>query len=557
MHQLVYRNVGEAFLRINSNTVEALRTIAKSFFGSTSPSALKSAYQLIENHFQLGKRETQCLALLMRGDFPSYPCLIVDYLSHLLNDNKTNVECYLEVLKRKGIVREGTFDFEFEFEYAVEKDIPYGDAIAVIQIRRFCLVVDNCSKTVKTVTTDKSDDNPIPGIPEEKQAPRADAPETMEFQVRSLLRLFPETTFAMGVDRITKGLTAPEKYVLFILMVHFARNFISPMPITKSLEPYSSEIGTLIKNGLVANVIEDQNDRKVKNLYRISTRCAEVFHGRENILDFSQLTEFGAFVPCWDIHPKVLFFPEEDKEGIELFQLAIEPENYDRITRELIQKGLRSCFSVIMSGCPGTGKTELAMQVARKTGRGVFIADASKLYGMWWGESEKNFRGLFQTYRYVCAVSRNVPLLFMDEADGILAKRSEAGTNSTRRSENIIQNIILEETNTLPGIFVATTNLIGNLDDAMLRRFMIRLEFHLPDAETRERLWQARFPSLPEKEIAELATKFAISGGLIDNIASMAIVDGIIRNRAITAKDLASYCERQGFGSQERRRIGF
>ena len=86
---------------------------------------------------------------------------------------------------------------------------------------------------------------------------------------------------------------------------------------------------------------------------------------------------------------------------------------------------------------------------------------------------------------------------------------------------------------------------------------MIRLEFHLPDAETRERLWRARFPSLPEKEIAELATKFAISGGLIDNIASMAIVDGIIRNRAITAKDLASYCERQGFGCQERRRIGF
>lgn len=557
MRQLIYRHAEDAFLRINSKTADAFRTISKSFFGLPFPGALKAAYKLIEKNFELGKREAQCLALLIRGDFPSFPCDIVEYLCRLLNDNKTNVEGYLEVLKGKGIVREGSFDFEFEFEYAVEKDIPYCEAIAVIQIRRFCLVVDNCSETVKTMTTDKSDDNPIPGIPEEKQAPRADAPETMEFQVRTMLRSFPETTFAMGVDRITKGLTAPEKYVLFILMVHFVRNFISPMPITKSLEPYSSEIGTLIKNGLVANVIEDQNDRKVKNLYRISTRCAEVFHGRENILDFSQLTEFGAFVPCWDIHPKVLFFPEEDKEGIELFQLAIEPENYDRITRELIQKGLRSCFSVIMSGCPGTGKTELAMQVARKTGRGVFIADASKLYGMWWGESEKNFRGLFQTYRYVCAVSRNVPLLFMDEADGILAKRSEAGTNSTRRSENIIQNIILEETNTLPGIFVATTNLIGNLDDAMLRRFMIRLEFHLPDAETRERLWQARFPSLPEKEIAELATKFAISGGLIDNIASMAIVDGIIRNRAITAKDLASYCERQGFGSQERRRIGF
>lgn len=557
MRQLIYRHAEDAFLRINSKTADAFRTISKSFFGLPFPGALKSAYKLIEKNFQLGKREAQCLALLIRGDFPSIPCDIVEYLCRLLNDSKTNVEAYLAVLKKKRIVREDTFDLEFEFKYAVEEDIPYSEAISKIQIRRFCLVVDNCSETVKTMTTDKSDDNPIPGIPEEKQAPRADAPEIMEFQVRTMLRSFPETTFAMGVDRITKGLTAPEKYVLFILMVHFVRNFILPTSITKSLEPYSSEIGTLIKKGLVANVIEDQNDRKVKDLYRISPRCAKVFHGRENTLDFSQLTEYGSFVPSEDIRAKELFFPDEDKEGMELFQLALEAENLDRITEELTQKGLRPCFSVIMSGCPGTGKTELAMQAARRTGRGVFMADASKLYGMWWGESEKNFRGLFQAYRYLCAVSTNVPLLFMDEADGILAKRSEAGTNSTRRSENIIQNIILEETNTLPGIFVATTNLIGSLDEAMLRRFMIRLEFHLPDAETRERLWHARFPYLPEKEIAELATKFAISGGLIDNIASMAIVDGIIRNRAITAKDLAAYCERQGFGCQERRRIGF
>lgn len=562
MRQLVFRSA-EAFQRIDSNTAKAFRTIAKSFFGLPFPGALKSAYKLIEKNFQLGKREAQCLALLIRGDFPSIPCDIVEYLCRLLNDSKTNVEAYLAVLKKKRIVREDTFDLEFEFKYAVEEDIPYSEAISEIQIRRFCLIVDDCSEVVRIKTTDKSEDCPIPGIDKEELALRADAPETMDSRVRLLLEAFPDTTFAMGVNKITKGLTVSEKFILFILMAHFVRRFISATPITKVLEPFSVTFGNLIKKGLITHVVIDGDDggdgdkEKKKNRFRISPRCAEVFHGREDLLDFSQLTEFGSFMPCQEIRAKELFFPDEDMEGMELFQLALEAQNHDRIAKELTQEGLRPCFSVIMAGKPGTGKTELALQTARKTGRGIFIADASKLYGMWWGQSEKNFRGLFQAYRYICAVSTNVPLLFMDEADGILAKRSEAGTSSTRRSENIIQNIILEETNTLPGIFVATTNLIGSLDDAMLRRFMIRLEFHLPDAATREKLWHARFPSIPEEEIAELAARFVISGGLIDNIASIAIVNGIIRNRTVTAKDLASYCKRQGFGSQERQRIGF
>ena len=293
-----------------------------------------------------------------------------------------------------------------------------------------------------------------------------------------------------------------------------------------------------------------------KGLFRISPRCAEVFLGRETVIDYSQLAETGSFLTQDEIQRKELYFPEEDLEAMGRLRKALRPGHYERIVSSLAAKGLRTSISAILAGPPGTGKTELARQVALETGRSLFIVDAAKLYGALWGDSEKNFRKLFQTYRYVCAVTRNAPILFMDEAEGILAGRGSV-ERSIDRSQNIIQNIILEELNTLPGILIATTNLLENLDDAMARRFMLKLQFHLPDQPTRTRLWKDRFPGLSEEEAGTLATSFEISGGLIDNIAMMATVDSVIEDRPVTLGSLVSYCRSQVDAAPARRRIGF
>lgn len=48
------------------------------------------------------------------------------------------------------------------------------------------------------------------------------------------------------------------------------------------------------------------------------------------------------------------------------------------------------------------------------------------------------------------------------------------------KMENSIQNIILQEMETLDGIMIATTNLTQNLDKAFERRFLYKIEFSRP-----------------------------------------------------------------------------
>lgn len=70
----------------------------------------------------------------------------------------------------------------------------------------------------------------------------------------------------------------------------------------------------------------------------------------------------------------------------------------------------------------------------------------------------------------------------------------EGATRAIDKMENSIQNIILEEMESLEGIMIATTNLTTNLDKAFERRFLYKIEFSRPDVEVRSQIWQVMLP---------------------------------------------------------------
>ena len=264
-------------------------------------------------------------------------------------------------------------------------------------------------------------------------------------------------------------------------------------------------------------------------------------------------------VQAESIAPKRLFYnPHEERQVAQLRELLSE-SRFDGIRKRLKEKGLRSGFACLFHGGPGTGKTETVYQIARESGRDLFVIDVAKIKHCWVGESEKNIKNVFSQYRDCVASGGVTPILLFNEADAILGIRSEGAGSSVDKMENSIQNIILEEMENLDGIMIATTNLTQNLDPAFERRFLYKIRFGKPSVEARIRIWQSMIPELGGAEAETLASEFDFSGGQIENIARKRMINAIIDGEEPSFDRIKEYCSEEtlGDGSSERARIGF
>lgn len=376
---------------------------------------------------------------------------------------------------------------------------------------------------------------------------------------------YPDAPFSMALSEFTDGLSLSEKALLLKLMRLFERQFTKPIEQESIIETdddsvLKEDLSSLLERGLVVsvNVLDDKEKTTSSNYYRISPDVATFFRGKEEIINKNVVSETGTYISADEIEKKELFFSDSDQHVMECIRRSALPDEYERIIQALKRKRLRPCVSSLLYGPPGTGKTEMVRQIALATGRAIIRGDAEKLVAVYMGEGEKSFKNFFQNYRYACAVSKRVPILFLDEADGLLGKRISNADNSAAKEMNTIQNVVLDELNSLPGIFIVTTNLIENLDQAMFRRFMIKAEFHLPDEAARTRIWLSKMPSLRPEDAELLARRYTLSGGLIDNVISKIVMEEIIFNREVTLTDIFSMCDSEQIEKEvTRRRIGF
>lgn len=152
----------------------------------------------------------------------------------------------------------------------------------------------------------------------------------------------------------------------------------------------------------------------------------------------------------------------------------------------------------ILIGEPGTGKTELVKQVARKLHRRLgkidfLLLDGASIAAPKWGEAEKKLKGVFSRIKDGTGNSKTI--ILFDDIESLMLTR---GTDLAKEWHYSINSILFHELDRLnPNntIIFATTNREDLVDEAILTR-----------------LYQIKAPNLPVAQLMDIVDNILKKG---------------------------------------------
>lgn len=232
-----------------------------------------------------------------------------------------------------------------------------------------------------------------------------------------------------------------------------------------------------------------------------------------------------------DIIERELCYNPIIQNNFDTWKSLFQMEGYKRFNELTKQRKELSGITVLLSGPPGTGKTEMCKQLAKATGRDLLLFEVSQGRDKFFGESEKIIKGVFTAYRQIVQTEKQFPILLFNEGDSIFQKRKE-GSSVASQTENIIQTILLNELEVFEGILMVTTNIPDSFDPAFDRRFLFKQTIELPNALIREKLLQNHFPKLPLKMVSHLATTYIFSAAELINFKRQVAIQMLTSRQA-------------------------
>jgi SpoVK/Ycf46/Vps4 family AAA+-type ATPase len=146
---------------------------------------------------------------------------------------------------------------------------------------------------------------------------------------------------------------------------------------------------------------------------------------------------------------------------------------------------------MLLYGKTGCGKTMTAKAIAKQLDKKIIIVNLASIVSSKLGETAKNIEGLFKEMQYESAV------LFFDEFDSLGQIRDYDNKDSSEMKR--VVNAILQLIDNFPkkSILIAATNQIQMIDEALVRRFELKLEFTSPANEVLDNYYDKLLKKYP------------------------------------------------------------
>jgi SpoVK/Ycf46/Vps4 family AAA+-type ATPase len=245
---------------------------------------------------------------------------------------------------------------------------------------------------------------------------------------------------------------------------------------------------------------------------------------------------------------EIVTFSNEDVSLVlpEVIKSQID-EYIDVINRadELVAKGIKGHRNLLLSGPPGTGKSQTAKYIASKTNFPLLTVRIDGLISSFLGSTSKNIRQLFDY------VDTKPCILFLDEFDAFAKMRDDSHELGELKR---VVNTLLQNMDNLKKPIIAATNHEHLLDPAVWRRFEYSIKLDLPSEDMRKDFLDIY---LSGEQIYENNKKTIIaltknmSGSIIENFCEAIKTNIVLSNSKISMNNIYKIYLRTTVGSGE------
>lgn len=202
------------------------------------------------------------------------------------------------------------------------------------------------------------------------------------------------------------------------------------------------------------------------------------------------------------------------KEAIALDDMILADESrmqLDHLLKEhkyldvLQGYGLPVNNKILLHGASGCGKTSTAKALANALNKPIYILNLSNVISAKIGETSQHLKQIFDK------AGRDQAVLFLDEFDQIGKSRmsEDKDVGEIRRLVNTLIQLI--DYYPEKALLICATNHIEVIDQAILRRFQLQIEYTLPSAVVLDQYYDSLMDKLPGDIADGVQRKYSIS----------------------------------------------